>query len=78
MDVWYKRLNICTIRGKRTGLKISGTTVQGCFDAVNFKDYFETMLVPYFQRMGSGPKVVICDNLASHKAVEFIEYCYMR
>lgn len=47
----------------------------GWFDSVIFKDYFQTVVVPYFQRLGPGTNVVICDNLASHKAVDIVEMC---
>lgn len=47
----------------------------GWFDAEIFKDYFEKIVIPYAQKLGDGPKVVLCDNLASHKAVEIIQMC---
>lgn len=47
----------------------------GWFDGVIFQDYFEKIIIPYVRRFPDKPALVLCDNLASHKAYHIVELC---
>lgn len=46
----------------------------GWFDTVCFKDWFMSVVVPYFRRKG-GPKVILSDNLSSHFSERVLKIC---
>lgn len=47
----------------------------GWFDGTIFQDYFEKIILPYVKKYPGEPAVVLCDNLASHKAYHIVELC---
>lgn len=49
-------------------------TISGWFDAVVFEDWFNSIIVPWAEKL-DGPKIIIGDNLSSHLNVNIIRKC---
>ncbi|XP_065642657.1 jerky protein homolog-like [Hydra vulgaris] len=67
MDTW--------ILGGPIGARYNRTK-SGWFDGNCFKDWMQTLVVPYFRHVDNNtPKLLIGDNLACHLSIDVIEIC---
>lgn len=77
----YKAENLYTTwtEGGPTGCRYNRSR-SGWFDNVIFKDWFDTVVLPYFDKIDENQeepttKVMIGDNLSSHLSLDIIEKC---
>ncbi|XP_071052929.1 uncharacterized protein [Onthophagus taurus] len=47
----------------------------GWFEGALFEDWFMSIALPYFKKLGDVPKAIIGDNLSSHLSVGILEAC---
>lgn len=52
-------------------------TKSGWMDGKVFEDWFMSVILPYFKRLGPGPKALIGDNLSSHLSEDVIKQCQL-
>lgn len=60
--------------GGPTGTRFNRSK-SGWFEGAIFEDWFLSIALPYFKKIGDGPKAIIGDNLSSHTSVGVLEAC---
>ncbi|KAB0790262.1 hypothetical protein PPYR_15400 [Photinus pyralis] len=68
-NLWY------TWREGGPDSAVYNRTHSGWFDASLFEDWFNKIMLPYFKKIGPGPKVLLGDNLASHISYNVVKVC---